>query len=85
MRDLWKLKHTLYYDEDGETAENYKLDDNYKVLAKKGQIAERFELNDEVREEYGIWDKMWKTIYVFCNYNYLLCQDDYCDDFVAKN
>lgn len=83
MKDLWKLKWTLYADEDYETLEPYKWDKNYTLFAKKGQIAERFEITDEIRDEYCIYDYMWKTIYIFNNGKFLLCQEEYSDDFVA--
>ena len=40
MKDLWKLKHILYTDEDSETVDTCKWNDYYKLFAKKGQIAE---------------------------------------------
>lgn len=83
MKDLWKLKHTLYADEDFETVDTYKWNENYKLFAKKGQIAERKELTEELREEYCIGEDIWKTIYIFKNGNYMLCQDEYSDDFEA--
>ena len=83
MKDLWKLKWTLYADLDYEILENYKADENYTLFAKKGQIAERFEITDEIRDEYCIYDNMWKTIYIFNNGKFLLCQEDYSGDFVA--
>lgn len=83
MKDLWKLKWSLYADEDYEIIETYKADENYKLFAKKGQIAERLEITDEIREQYGIYDDMWKTIYIFKNGNYLLCQEEYSGDFFA--
>ena len=85
MKDLWKLKHTLYADEDFETVDTYKWNENYKLFAKKGQIAERKELTEELREEYCIGDDFWKTIYIFKNGNYILCQDEYSEDFEAVN
>lgn len=81
MKDLWKLKHSLYTDEDSETVDTYKWNENYKLFAKKDQIAERKELTEELREEYCISDEIWKTIYIFKNENYILCQDEYSDDF----
>lgn len=81
MKDLWKLKHSLYTDEDSETVDTCKWNENYKLFAKKGQIAERKELTEELREEYCISDHIWKTIYIFKNGNYILCQDEYSDDF----
>lgn len=81
MKDLWKLKHSLYADEDSETVDTYKWNENYKLFAKKDQIAERKELTEELREEYCISDEIWKTIYIFKNGNYILCQDEYSDDF----
>lgn len=81
MKDLWKLKHSLYADEDFETVDTYKWNENYKLFAKKDQIAERKELTEELREEYCISDEIWKTIYIFKNGNYILCQDEYSDDF----
>lgn len=84
-KDLWKLKWAMYADEDYETVENCKWDDNYKLFARKGQVAERFELTEELREEYCIYDKMWKTMYLFNNGSYILCQDEYSDNFVAVN
>lgn len=81
MKDLWKLKHSLYTDEDSETVDTCKWNDYYKLFAKKGQIAERKELTEELREEYCISDEIWKTIYIFKNGNYILCQDEYSDDF----
>lgn len=81
MKDLWKLKHSLYADEDFETVDTYKWNDYYKLFAKKDQIAERKELTEELREEYCISDEIWKTIYIFKNGNYILCQDEYSDDF----
>lgn len=81
MKDLWKLKHSLYADEDSETVDTCKWNDYYKLFAKKDQIAERKELTEELREEYCISDKIWKTIYIFKNGNYILCQDEYSDDF----
>lgn len=81
MKDLWKLKHSLYADEDSETVDTCKWNYYYKLFAKKGQIAERKELTEELREEYCISDEIWKTIYIFKNGNYILCQDEYSDDF----
>lgn len=82
MKELYKLKHSLYFDEDGDCALPYKWDDTYQLLARKGQLAERFELTDELREEYGVYDKMWKYIWVFTTgSNYLLTQDKETDDF----
>lgn len=83
MKDLWKLKHALYADEDDETLDTYKWNDKCKLFAKKGQVAERKELTEELREEYCISDDIWKTIYIFKNGNYLLSQDDYSEDFEA--
>ena len=34
---------------DYEIIETYKADENYTLFAKKGQIAERFEITDEIR------------------------------------
>lgn len=83
MKDLWKLKHTLYADEDFETVDTCKWNENCKLFAKKGQITERKELTEELREEYCIGEDIWKTIYIFKNGNYILCQDEYSDDFEA--
>lgn len=81
-KETYKLKHSLYYDEDGDIALDYRWDDTYKLLAKKGQLAERFELNDELREEYSVYDKMWKYIWVFkSGHHWLLTQDKETDDF----
>ena len=80
-KKLYKLKTSLYYDEDGEIALPYRWDDGYKLLAKKGQLAERFELTNELREEYSVYDPMWKYIWVFKNNSYLLTQDENCEDF----
>ena len=80
-RNLYKLKCSLYNDKDYECLENWKVDDDYKLFARKGQIAERFDLTDNLRDEYCINDSMWKTIYVFTNGKYLLCQDDYSEHF----
>ncbi|MGN0961300.1 MAG: hypothetical protein ACI4PF_03785 [Christensenellales bacterium] len=78
----YKLKETLYHDADYESVENYKVDNKWRLFAKKGQIAERFVLNEELREEYCIDDDpMWKIIYIFNNGNYILCQDEYSDYF----
>ena len=81
MKDLWKLKHSLYADEDSETVDTCKWNEYYKLFAKKDQIAERKELTEELREEYCISDEIWKTIYIFKNGNYILCQDEYSDHF----
>ena len=81
-KELYKLKHSLYYDEDGDIAVPCRYDDTYKLLARKGQIAERFELTDELREEYSVYDKMWKYIWLFnSGCNWLLTQDEECEDF----
>ena len=83
MKELYKLKHSLYFDEDGECVLPYKWDNTYQLLARKGQLAERFELTDELREEYGVYDKIWKYIWVFTkSCSWLLTQDKECDDFV---
>ena len=79
--NLYKLKWSLYNDSDYDILETCKLDDDYELFAKKGQIAERFELTEDLREEYCISDPMWKTIYVFKNCKYLLCQEKYSEDF----
>ena len=64
-KETYKLKHSLYYDEDGDIALDY-----------------RFELNDELREEYSVYDKMWKYIWVFkSGHHWLLTQDKETDDF----
>lgn len=83
MKDLWKLKYALYADEDGGTLDTCKWNDNCKLFAKKGQVAERKELTEELREEYCVGEDIWKTIYIFKNGNYLLSQDDYSEDFEA--
>lgn len=83
MKDLWKLKWSLYADEDYQILETYKADENYTLFVKKGQIAERLEITDEIRDEYCIYDEMWKTMYLFNNGKFLLCQDEYCADFIA--
>lgn len=78
----YKLKTSLYYDDDGDIALPYRWDDGCHLLAKKGQIAERFELTDELREEYCVYDTMWKYIWLFekrCNY--LLTQESECEHF----
>lgn len=85
MKDLWKLKYTLYCDEDYECVENYKVNDDWKLFAKKGQVAERIELTDENRGDYCAWEEIWRVAYAFNNGNYVLCQDDYSDDFTAVN
>lgn len=85
MKDLWKLKCSLYADECNETLDTCKWNDDCKLFARKGQIAERKELTEELREEYCIGDDIWKTIYIFKNGNYLLSQDEYSDDFEAVN
>lgn len=78
----YKLKTSIYYDEDGDSTFDYKWDSTYKLLAKKGQIAERYELTDELREEYSVYDKMWKYIWVFNKGpSWLLTQDKNCDYF----
>lgn len=77
----YKLKYSLYCDEDYECLDTCKLDDDYILFAKKGLIAERFELTEEVREEYCVYDKEYKTLYLFKNGNYLLSQADYSEDF----
>ena len=84
--NLYKLKYSLYYDEDGDVALPYRYDNTYKLLAKKGQLAERFELTDELREEHSIYYPMWKYIWIFrkgCNY--LLTQTENCDDFEKRS
>ena len=80
--NLYKLKHSLYYDEDGDVALPYRYDNTYKLLAKKGQLAERFELNDDLREEHSVYDPMWKYIWsIKKGSSYLLTQDKESDDF----
>lgn len=81
MKDLYKLKLSLYADEDYETLEPYKWDEHYSLFAKKGQIAERIEITEEIRDEYCISDNMWRFMYLFKNGNYVLCQEDYSNDF----
>ena len=86
MKELYKLKYSLYFDEDGDCVLPYKWDNTYQLLATKGQLAERFELTDELREEYGIYDKIWKYIWVFTKgCKWLLTQDKECDDFEKVN
>ena len=81
MRDLWKLKHSLYTDWDYEGLSEYKCENTDILFARKGQIAERHELTEELREEFCEWDEQWKTIYIFKNMNYLLSREEYSDDF----
>lgn len=81
--NLFKLKNSLYFDEDGETTYPYRWDEYSQLLAKKGQLAERFKLTDELREEYGIHDKMWQYIWIFnSGCKWVLTQDEECEDFV---
>lgn len=84
MKDLWKLKHSLYVDEDYGTLDDYKWNDDCKLFARKGQVAERFEITEELRNEYLVVGDM-KTIYIFRNGKYMVCKDDYSDDFIAVN
>lgn len=69
----YKVVRTIYFDEDAD----YVTDDsNYKLLARIGEIFYRKELNDELREEYCVYDEMWKYIFVNKNGNkWLLSQD----------
>ena len=60
----------------------FKWDYTYKLLARKGQLAERFELTDELRDKYSAYRSMWKYIWVFTTgHSWLLTQDKECDDF----
>ena len=82
MKELYKLKYSLYIDEDGLCALPFKWDDTYQLLARKGQLAERFELTDALRDKYSAYDKMWKYIWVFtAGHSWLLTQDKESDDF----
>ena len=69
----YRVVRTIYFDEDAD----YVTDDsNYKLLARIGEIFYRKELNDELREEYCVYDEMWKYIFVNKNGNkWLLSQD----------
>lgn len=78
----YKLKTNLYYDDDGDVVLPYRWDEYSHLLARKGQIAERVELTDELREEHGVYDTMWKYIWLFqkgCSY--LLTQESDCEHF----
>ena len=80
--EKYKLKTSIYYNEDGDSTFDYKWDSTYILRARKGQIAERYELTDELREEYSVYDKMWKYIWVFNKgHSWLLTQDKNCDYF----
>ena len=69
----YKVVRTIYFDEDAD----YVTDDsNYKLLARIGEIFYRKELTDELREEYCVYDEMWKYIFVNKNGNkWLLSQE----------
>lgn len=83
MKNLWKLKCSMYADPYDDTLDNCKWDNDWSLYLKKGQIAKRFELTEEVREKFGVYDDLWKSIYVFKNNKYLLSQDEYSDDFAT--
>lgn len=86
MKDLWKLKESLYRDSDYYAVDNYKAGDDWKLFVKKGQIAERIVITEEVIDQYCLDNsEIWKTLYVFNNGNYVLSQDDYCDYFIPIN
>lgn len=82
MKEKYKLKYSLWYDPDGDHCVDFRWDESYKLLAKKGQIAERIVITEEVIEEYCLdRSEIWKTMYLFNNGNYLLSQEEYSKDF----
>lgn len=86
QRSLWKLNTSLWVDDDEYAVLDWKPDETYRLFARKGQIAERKEITDEIREEYCITESMWKTIYIFeKGNNWILEQREFCDWFDAVN
>ena len=86
-KELWKLKTSLYVDEDdNDSICNFKWNDNYKLFKKKGQIAERKEYTEALQEEYpDRSDCDFKSIYIFRDGSYLLSQEEFSDDFESVN
>ena len=81
----YKLKTSLYSNYDDEVVSdspdfcNGKLEDGWNLFAKKGQVAERVEIDDDLRNETNI-DNIYKTMYKFKNGHYVLFQEnDACE------
>jgi hypothetical protein len=78
----FKLNRTIYMDEDaGDCSDiNYIINgkNEYPILAKKGQIFEIKELNNKIREEYSIYDEIYKFIAISYGklYPYIFFQKD---------
>ena len=69
MKDLWKLQWSLY------TGENNTLS------FRKGQVAERIVITDEIRQLYNTTDTKWLTMYLFKNGKFILCEHPYNANF----
>lgn len=69
MKDLWKLQWSLY------TGENNALS------FRKGQVAERILINNEIREQYKITDNKWVAMYLFRNGKFILSANYYNANF----
>ena len=77
----YNLKTTLYFNEYYDAVDdspdycNNKLEAGWKLFARKGQLAKRIEITDEIREEYS-FDNIYNYMYQFKNGYYVLFQND---------
>ena len=78
----YNLKQTLYSDFNGSLCTDKR--DGMTLFAKKGTLFECFELTEEIRNEYGEYDKKFNYIFIDKNRNYILSENDNMTYFVNE-